>query len=246
MSSNWTCPYCHHDQAVTSDQSDVNNIAIRNDKSAYGPVSAHIKTIRCANEECKQLSLSFALCHRIDSPYDSGNWRVGTLIQSWQLLPESAAKPQPSYIPDPLVESYEEACRIRDLSPKASATLSRRCLQGMIRDFCNIQEKTLLKEIEVLRQLVDSGEGPQHVLPDTVNAIDAVRSVGNIGAHMGEDINKIIDVEPTEAQALIELIELLFEEWYIRREHRKQKLDQLQSIAQEKKQGKEKSNDTDA
>lgn len=234
MSFNWTCPYCNRAQTVTSDQHDVREDIIHNSDSVYGVVTARIETVRCANEECKELYLSFSLCHLISNRYSERGWDAGEPIRSWVLLPESSAKPQPSYIPRPLIDSYKEACRIRDLSPKASATLSRRCLQGMIRDFCNVKERTLLKEIEVLRQLVDSGQGPQHVLSDTVDAIDDVRNVGNIGAHMGEDINKIIDVEPTEAQTLIGLIELLFEEWYIRRENRKKQLEQLRSIASEK------------
>ena len=53
-------------------------------------------------------------------------------------MPESDAKPQPEFIPEAIRQDYREACRIRDLSPKASATLARRCLQGMIRDFCAI------------------------------------------------------------------------------------------------------------
>lgn len=37
-----------------------------------------------------------------------------------------------------------------------------------------------------------------------------VREIGNIGAHMEADINVIIDVDPDEAQILIDLVELLF------------------------------------
>ena len=44
-------------------------------------------------------------------------------------------------------------------------------------------------------------------------AIDAVRRVGNIGAHMEHDINVIVDVEPREAELLIGLVETLFREW---------------------------------
>jgi hypothetical protein len=43
-----------------------------------------------------------------------------------------------------------------------------------------------------------------------VEAIDIVRNIGNIGAHMEADINVIVDVDPDEAQTLIELIETLF------------------------------------
>jgi hypothetical protein len=49
------------------------------------------------------------------------------------------------------------------------------------------------------------------------STIDAMRKIGNIGAHMQNDINLIIDVEPREAQLLITLIENLFKEWYISR-----------------------------
>lgn len=64
-------------------------------------------------------------------------------IKVWKLLPDSIAKPQPNYIPAPIRKDYEQACKIADLSPNASAVLARRCLQSMIRDFCNITENTL-------------------------------------------------------------------------------------------------------
>jgi hypothetical protein len=62
-----------------------------------------------------------------------------------------------------------------------------------------------------------------------------MRHIGNIGAHMEADINVIVDVDPDEAQGLIELAELLFEEWYMAREVRKQRLKKLGVIADEKK-----------
>jgi hypothetical protein len=62
-----------------------------------------------------------------------------------------------------------------------------------------------------------------------------VRGIGNISAHMEKDVNVVIPVEPHEAKALIELIELLFEEWYVARDHRRQKLKRIQAIATEKK-----------
>ena len=120
-------------------------------------------------------------------------------------MPESNAKPQPDYIPEPIVENYNQACRIRDLSANASAAMSRRCFQGMIRDFCEIAKPTLAKEIDTLRVQIEEGKGPLGVSHDTMDAIDHVRSIGNIGAHMEKDINVILDVEPDEAQALTRL-----------------------------------------
>ena len=51
---------------------------------------------------------------------------------------------------------------------------------------------------------------------------------------MEKDVNLIIDVDPIEAQKLIELIELLFEEWYVQRESRRQKIEALLEIAENK------------
>jgi hypothetical protein len=44
------------------------------------------------------------------------------------------------------------------------------------------------------------------------------------------------DVDPDEAQVLIGLTELLFDEWYVAREQRTQRLAQLGLIAADKKQ----------
>jgi len=149
-------------------------------------------------------------------------------------MPASQAKPQHACVPEPLRADYQEACAIRDLSPKASATIIRRCLQGMIRDFCGIKKDRLIDEIRELRKRVEAGDAPRGVQHDTIDAIDHVRGIGNIGAHMEKDINTIVDVDPDEAQRLIELTELLFEEWYEARSKREQSLIKIGAIAAEK------------
>jgi hypothetical protein len=53
----------------------------------------------------------------------------------------------------------------------------------MIRDFCGISKHRLIYEISELRERVDQGRAPPGVQPDTVDAIDHVRQIGNIGAH---------------------------------------------------------------
>ena len=68
-----------------------------------------------------------------------------------------------------------------------------------------------------------------------MDALDAVRHVGNIGAHMGRDINVIVDVDPGEAQTLIELVEMLFGERYVARETRNQRIAAISGIAADKK-----------
>ncbi len=142
------------------------------------------------------------------------------------LRPQSTARPFPDYIPKAILSDYEEACSIVSLSPKASATLSRRCLQGMIRDFWKISKTRLFDEIAELEN---------KIAPQTWAAIDAVRKIGNIGAHMERDIDVIVDVDPEEAALLSNLIEMLLEEWYVRRFEREQKLQQIVATAGLKK-----------
>jgi len=127
-------------------------------------------------------------------------------MYSRTLIPKSNAKCFPEFIPKPILDDYNEACLIQELSPKASATLSRRCLQGMIRDFWKVSGNNLFDEINRIRDKVD---------PTTWDAIDSVRTIGNIGAHMEKDINTIIDVDLEEARLLITLIEDLITDWYI-------------------------------
>lgn len=183
-----------------------------------------VTVIVCPNDECKKITLD---AHLFETKRGPGGLEIsGRPIETWKLRPSSEAIAFPDYIPLAIRQDYEEACKIRDLSPKASATLSRRCLQGLIRDFKGIVKGRLVDEIDALKDEVD---------PDTWEAIDAVRKIGNIGAHMEKDINTIIDVDPEEAQLLIELIETLIKDWYIARYKRQVHLVKIKAAAAAKK-----------
>ena len=51
---------------------------------------------------------------------------------------------------------------------------------------------------------------------------------------MEKDINLIVDVEPQETKLLIELVESLFDEWYVSREKRRERNRQIIEIGQRK------------
>jgi hypothetical protein len=227
---NWKCPYCGHAQVLDSKRLRQGWVQQYVQGWKHGNLAIFTSIIVCSNDDCRELTMESAI-----APFDSSDDTVGKPIARWNLLPASSAKPQPDYIPEPIRHDYFEACAIRDLSPKASATIVRRCLQGMIRDFCGISKRRLIDEIDELRARVQSNNAPSGVQPDAVDAIDHVRGIGNIGAHMEADINVIIDVDANEAQILIELTELLFEEWYVAREARTKRLGQLKFIADAKK-----------
>ncbi|HAP3748814.1 TPA: DUF4145 domain-containing protein [Enterococcus faecalis] len=153
---------------------------------------------------------------------------IGSQFKSKKLNfnPDSTAKVFPEYIPEAIRIDYEEACKIINLSPKASATLSRRCLQGMIRDYWGISGKNnLFEEINAISDKVTL---------QVKQVLDSVRQIGNIGAHMEKDINLIIDIDPDEAQQLINLIEYLMKEWYIQRHESELMLSSILEISQQK------------
>ncbi|MCH8081987.1 MAG: DUF4145 domain-containing protein [Proteobacteria bacterium] len=231
----WTCPHCNSLQTVVGERYSSDKTQIYNSRSTHGKVIGGFTSIVCANPKCKKLTLSCTLYSIKTNTVNT----LGKILKTWKLIPESSAKPQPNYILKAVVEDYEEACKIRDLSPKASATLARRCLQGMIRDFCGISKKTLFGEIKELTRLLDDGNEPRGVTPESIEAIDAVRKVGNIGAHMEEDVNVIIPIDPGEAQILIDLIETLFEDWYIAREQRKNRFTKVKALGDKKDQKKQ-------
>jgi hypothetical protein len=232
--AHWICPHCGYAQTITSMKGDLSSSHIAVEGLAEGSVSLAHNSIGCSNPECRKLSCTVWL-QQDHGPKMNYRLAPGSPIIIRRLLPVCDAKPQPDYIPVALREDYNEACAIRDLSPKASATLSRRCLQGMIRDFCGVRERTLNLEIKTLRKLLDEGHAPKGVTEETLDAIDQVRQVGNIGAHMEQDIDLIVPVEPGEAQILIELIEMLFADWYGARHNRQKRLAALAAIAAEKR-----------
>jgi len=95
----------------------------------------------------------------------------------------------------------------------------------MIRNFWEVRKENLKLEVEAIGEKVD---------PLTWKAIDAVRKIGNIGAHMEKDINLIIDVDPNEASKLINLIELLIKDWYITRYEREKRLESIVEVGKKK------------
>lgn len=231
---NFTCPYCNQPTTITTPNfdSEWTLIDIAKNHLTHGEkIGFRYLAIACPNQKCKQLFLTIDLKQTDSDQYNVNRVESQRVIEHWQLLPESTARPQPDYIPAQLVGDYQESCRIKPLSPKASATLARRCLQGMIRDFWGITKSTLKQEIDALESRVST---------EVWDAIDAVRSVGNIGAHMEEDVNLIVDIEPDEADLLIGLIEDLFSDWYVLRHDRQQRQQKIKALAAEKQEQRKK------
>src|SRR6516164_3879687 len=96
-------------------------------------------------------------------------------------------------VPKTIAADYVEACQVLPLSAKASAALSRRCLQAMLHAHGYL-DKDLAKEVQ---QLLDETD-PEKVLPGPIRkTVDAIRNFGNFSTHPITDITslQVIDVE---------------------------------------------------
>lgn len=221
--NSYTCPYCEHKMFITNSNQSHGEVGC-DISSKYGArVVVFTQITVCPNIDCRELIISSILSSAIyNIVHKKYNY---TKIENWDLRPQGKYKNFPEYIPKPILDDYKEACLILKLSPKASATLLRRCLQGMIRDFWKIQDNRLVDEINKLKGLIDSLDW---------EAITAVRKIGNIAAHMEKDINLIIDVTEDEAIAMKTLIEMLLNDWYVVKHERQKQLEHVIAISEKK------------
>lgn len=129
-------------------------------------------------------------------------------ISIWPFLNERG--PCPPEVPSVIAEDYLEACLVLPISPKASAALSRRCLQNLLRDAAKVKHSDLSKEIQ---EVIDSGKLPSQLS----DSIDAIRNIGNFAAHpvKSKSTGEIVDVEPEEAKWNLDVLVSLFDFYYV-------------------------------
>lgn len=144
-------------------------------------------------------------------------------LQSEEIIyPKFSTRFIENEVPEPYRSEFKEATAILNLSPKASAALSRRMLQNILHHQYKIQKRSLADEIE---EFIKMQGVPSHL----AGAIDAIRNIGNFGAHPMKNTNtgEIVDVESGEAEWLLDVLESLFDFAFVqpsRLEERKQKL----------------------
>lgn len=123
---------------------------------------------------------------------------------------EVGSRQAPVEVDITFANDYNEAAAVLKISPKASAALSRRCLQNVLREKARIKKGDLAKEIQ---EVIDSGKLPSYI----AEGIDAVRNIGNYAAHplKSQSTGEIVDVELGEAEWSLEVLELLFDFYFV-------------------------------
>ncbi|CAN5660084.1 hypothetical protein BH24ACI2_BH24ACI2_15500 [soil metagenome] len=201
------CPHClenfHHDQRVNYINSDKDG--------AWGIIQQ-----RCP--ACNRLVLKL-----INGLYVANTGQFQSIYYQTLIYPKgSLRQPCPAQVPNEIAEDYNEACLVIQDSPKASAALSRRALQHLLRDAANVKHGNLASEIQ---EVLDSGKLPTHI----AESIDAVRNIGNFSAHpmKSQNTGVILPVEPEEAEWILEVLESLFDFYYVQPDITKKKRDAL-------------------
>jgi hypothetical protein len=137
-----------------------------------------------------------------------------------------ARSPVPKDVPPAIAGDYLEACLVFADSPKASAALSRRCLQHLLKECAKTTKRDLADQItEAFPSL------PTYLREQ----IDGVRAIGNFAAHPLKSTNtgEIIDVEPGEAEWLLDTLEMLFDFYCVQPAEAKRKRDAINSKLKE-------------
>lgn len=131
------------------------------------------------------------------------------VVQEFRIWPRTVERPLAPEVPSHIASDYGEAAAVLAFSPKASAALSRRCLQAVLRDAGMTKKKDLAEQIE-------------EVLPalphDIAENVDLIRTTGNFAAHplKSNQTGMIVPVEPHEAEFNLDVLDDLFDYYYVR------------------------------
>ena len=113
-------------------------------------------------------------------------------------------------VPNEFAADYREACITLADSAKASAALSRRCVQHVLREVAKVKPGNLADEIQAV---IDSGKLPSHLS----DSLDAIRNIGNFAAHpiKSKASGEVIEVELGEAEWNLDVLESLFDFYFV-------------------------------
>jgi hypothetical protein len=137
---------------------------------------------------------------------DSGTRELVPPLNEQVIFPRPAPRVVAPEVPEPYRSDFLEATAVLEVSAKASAAISRRLLQHILRGQLKIKAKSLADEIE---EFIALPGVPSHL----TGAVDAIRNIGNLAAHAAKNYQtgEIVEVEPGEAEWLLEALDSLFD-----------------------------------
>ena len=204
------CPHC----AVEFHDKDENHLIAEDVDGAWGIISRRCS--KCGRVSLDLVSGKVGLTQR--------GVRIVSIIETARLIhPKGSSRPPvPTQVPSEFAEDYLEACLVLPDSPKASAALGRRCLQHLLREQVKVKHQDLAKEIQ---EVLDNGRLPSHLS----EGLDAIRNIGNFATHpiKTKTTGEIVPVEPGEAEWTLDVIESLFDFYFVQPDIIKRKKEAL-------------------
>jgi hypothetical protein len=193
------CPHCNtgiRERSVLSPVVTEPPVRDFSDQPIAPPITWNLYHQRCP--ECHRSII------RLELQTNPGWPRWDNL--NFMAYPRSYTRPVTPEVPNPYRQDFTESYKVLADSPKASAALSRRCLQMIIADKLGTTKRDLYYQIE---EVIASGNLPSYI----VDGLHAVRNIGNFAAHPSKSTSTgtIVDVEPGEAEWNLEVVEMLFD-----------------------------------
>lgn len=135
-----------------------------------------------------------------------GKWVSDEEFVVW---PRQSERPVPPAVPRDMASDYKAAALLLGLHAGASAALSRRCLQAVLRHTTGDDLPTLSEQVRA---------AAPRLPPDIGRRLSAVMAVGKFPANPSKDADpgRIVDAEPGEAEWNLNVLDLLFDHHYVR------------------------------
>jgi hypothetical protein len=131
----------------------------------------------------------------------------------------------PKEVPQEFAEDYVEAWTILGDSPRASAALSRLCLERILVEKSGVPGVTGKNLKQDIERVVQSNS-----LPSSISKLlDAPRLLGNLAVHArkSSETGTVLPVEPWEAEFCLEIIGLLFDHYFVAANKNEERLKRL-------------------
>jgi len=199
------CPHCRTDFFDNWIQTPIqrHDAAIMKG-GVYDGYPIYPKCLLATCPACKGSTVMFI----IESTSDDTSYFVSQVYPRGGRFP-----PAPSDVPATIAADYAEANEVLPISPKASAALSRRCLQAILSGQ-GYKGRDLVKQIDAVLDETDTAKALPLALREN---IDAIRNFGNFSAHPITDQTtlQVVEVEEGEAEWCLQLLIDLFEHFYV-------------------------------
>jgi hypothetical protein len=220
LGSSGKCPHCQH--IVFFDE--PKEVYFTHPGGGHSPFPTNLVTE--SGDENETVSVYSSMCPNCKRPIVTAKIEINQKPPDYRLIyPFNVARTVPREVPEEIREDFLEAAAVLSVSEKASAALSRRCLQNLLTDR-GYKGENLSEQI---------GKALEDLPRQIGENLDAVRVIGNFATHpiKSKQTGLIVDVEPEEASWTLDVLEELFEYFYVQPKKAEEKRKRLEEKLKE-------------